>query len=137
MDLSISLFIAASFAVLCTFYIGKSILTIDFSEYSSKNSKKAKLKRLLAKKDTPLSGSKIRRDIRKAFERILIPLGKADQKLLPARMDMTFRKKSSVKSTDLTGISFTAKFTLRMLFPFRKMILKDGTMMAENGVNRF
>lgn len=93
MDLSISLFIAASFAVLCTFYVGKSILTIDFSEYSSKNSKKAKLKRLLAKKDTPLSGSKIRRDIRKAFERILIPLGKADQKLLPARMDMAFRKK--------------------------------------------
>ena len=93
MDLSISLFIAASFAILCTFYIGKSILTIDFSEYSSKNSKKAKLKRLLAKKDTPLSGSKIRRDIRKAFERILIPLGKADQKLLPARMDMAFRKK--------------------------------------------
>ena len=93
MDLSISLFIAASFAVLCTFYIGKSILTIDFSEYSSKNSKKAKLERLLVKKDTPLLGSKIRRDIRKAFERILIPLGKADQKLLPARMDMAFRKK--------------------------------------------
>ena len=93
MDLSISLFIAASFAILCTFYIGKSILTIDFSEYSSKNSKKAKLKRLLAKKDAPLSDSKIRRDIRKAFERILIPLGKADQKLLPARMDMAFRKK--------------------------------------------
>lgn len=93
MDLSISLFIAAAFAVLCTFYIGKSILTIDFSEYSSKNSKKAKLKRLLAKKDTPLSDSKIRRDIRKAFERILIPLGKVDQKLLPARMDMAFRKK--------------------------------------------
>ena len=93
MDLSISLFIAAAFAVLCTFYIGKSILTIDFSEYSSKNSKKAKLKRLLAKKDTPISDSKIRKDIRKAFERILIPLGKADQKLHPARMDMAFRKK--------------------------------------------
>lgn len=137
MDLSISLFIAAAFAVLCTFYIGKSILTIDFSEYSSKNSKKAKLKRLLAKKDTPLSDSKIRRDIRKAFERILIPLGKADQKLLPARMDMAFRKKSSVKSTDLTGISFAAKFTLRMLFPFLKITLKHGTMTAENGVNRF
>ena len=93
MDLSISLFIAASFAVLCTFYIGKSILTIDFSEYSSKNSKKAKLKRLLAKREPPLHDSKIRKDMRKAFERILIPLGKADQKLLPARMDMAFRKK--------------------------------------------
>lgn len=93
MDLSVSLFIAASFAVLCTFYIGKRILTIDFSEYSSKNSKKEKLKRLLAKKDSPLSDSKVRRDIRKAFERILIPLGNADQDLLPARMDMAFRKK--------------------------------------------
>ena len=93
MDLSVSLFIAASFAILCTFYIGNKILTIDYSEYCSKNSKKAKLERLLAKKDTPLQNSKIRRDIRKAFERVLIPLGKAGQKLLPARMDMTFRKK--------------------------------------------
>ena len=93
MDLSVSLFIAASFAILCTFYIGNKILTIDYSEYCSKNSKKAKMERLLAKKVTPLQNSKIRRDIRKAFERVLIPLGKADQKLLPARMDMTFRKK--------------------------------------------
>lgn len=100
MDLSVSLFIAAAFAVLCTFYIGKRILTIDFSEYDPKNSKKAKLERLLAKKETPLQNSKIRRDIRKAFEGILIPLGKADQELLPARMDVAFRKKSSDKSTD-------------------------------------
>ena len=48
---------------------------------------------MLAKKDTPLRNSKIRKDIRKAFEGILIPLGKADQDLLPARMDMAFRKK--------------------------------------------
>ena len=93
MDLSVALIIAASFAILCTFYIGKRILTIDFSEYSSKNSKKAKLERLLAKKETPLQNSKIRRDMRNAFERILIPLGNADQDLLPARMDMAFRKK--------------------------------------------
>ena len=94
MDLSVSLFIAASLAILCTFYIGKRILTIDFSEYCPKNSKKAKLERLLAKRETPLQNSKIRRDIRKAFERILIPLRKADQDLLPTRMDMAFRKKT-------------------------------------------
>ena len=93
MDLSVALIIAASFAILCTFYIGKRILTIDFSEYSSKNSKKAKLERLLVKKGTPLQNSKIRKDIRKAFERILIPLGNADQDLLPARMDLAFRNK--------------------------------------------
>lgn len=93
MDLSISLLIAASFAILCTYYIGDKILVIDFSAYSPQNLKKAKLKRLLAKKDTPLRNSKIRKDIRNAFERILIPLGKADKDLLPARMDMAFRKK--------------------------------------------
>ena len=119
MDLSVALIIAASFAILCTFYIGKRILTIDFSEYSSKNSKKAKLERLLAKKETPLQNSKIRRDMRNAFERILIPLGNADQDLLPAR------------------ISFAAKFTSQMLFPFLKTTLKHGAMTVENGGNRF
>ena len=49
MDLSVSLCIAAAFAILCTFYIGKSILVMDFSEYLPKNLKKAKLERLLAK----------------------------------------------------------------------------------------
>ena len=93
MDLSNSLLLAAIFAVVCTYYIGKKILTIDFSEYRPQNFKKAKLERLLAKKDTPLQNSKIRRDIKKAFERILIPLGTANQDLLPARMDMAFRKK--------------------------------------------
>ena len=93
MGLSISLLIAASFAILCTYYIGDKILVIDFSAYRPQNLKKAKLERLLAKKDTPLQNSKIRKDIRKAFEGILIPLGKADQKLLPARMDMAFRRK--------------------------------------------
>ena len=93
MDLSVSLCIAASFAILCTFYIGKSILVMDFSEYLPKNLKKAKMERLLAKRETPLQDSKIRKDIRKAFERVLIPLGQADQKLLTARMDLAFRKK--------------------------------------------
>ena len=93
MDLSAALFIAASFAVLCTSYIGKRILTIDLSEYCSKNSKKAKRERLLAKRETPLHDAKIRREMRKAFEGVLIPLAKADQKLLPERMDMTFRKR--------------------------------------------
>ena len=93
MGLSISLLIAASFAILCTYYIGDKILVIDFSAYRPQNLKKAKFERLLAKKDTPLRNSKIRKDIKNAFERILIPLGKADQDLLPARMDMAFRKK--------------------------------------------
>lgn len=50
MDLSVALIIAASFAILCTFYIGKRILTIDFSEYSSKNSKKSQTGKIACEK---------------------------------------------------------------------------------------
>ena len=32
MDLSVALIIAASFAILCTFYIGKRILTIELQK---------------------------------------------------------------------------------------------------------
>lgn len=53
MDLSISLLIAASFAILCIYYIGKKILDIDFSAYRLQNLKKAKLERLLAKRTLP------------------------------------------------------------------------------------
>lgn len=137
MDLSISLLIAASFAILCTYYIGEKILVIDFSAYRPQNLKKAKLERLLAKKDTPLRNSKIRKDIRNAFERILIPLGKADKDLLPARMDMAFRKKIVSQINRLNKNKLAEKFTLRMLFPSIKMTLKHGAMTAENGVNRF
>lgn len=53
MDLSVALIIAASFAILCTFYIGKRILTIDFSEYSSKTLKKPNWKDCLRKRKRP------------------------------------------------------------------------------------
>lgn len=53
MDLSISLLIAASFAILCTYYIGDKILVIDFSAYRPQNLKKAKLERLLEKRTLP------------------------------------------------------------------------------------
>ena len=58
MDLSVSLCIAAAFAILCTFYIGKSILVMDFSEYLPKNLKKAKLERLLANSSTGFENPK-------------------------------------------------------------------------------
>ena len=92
MDLSDAFWLTAAFVVLCGYYIGEKIIDVDFSCFLPKNLKKAKMKRLLAKHSTPLEGTKIKKTIKKAFEEILIPLGKADEKKLPARMDMTFRK---------------------------------------------
>ena len=92
MSLSDAFWLAAAFAVLCAYYIGEKIIDIDFSCFLAKNRKKAKYKRLLAKRATPLADMGLRRNIRSAFENVLIPLGKADKKLLPPRMDKTFRR---------------------------------------------
>lgn len=92
MDLSDAFWLSVGFVILCTYFIGEKIIDIDFSCFLPKNLKKAKMKRLLAKRRTPLEGTKIKKNIKIAFEEILVPLGRADEKLLPARMDMTFRK---------------------------------------------
>ena len=93
MGLSDASWFAATVAILLGIYIGERILDIDFSVFLAKNRKKGKIKRMMEQRgDTTLQKSEIRRDIRKAFERILIPLEKADKNRLPSRMDMTFRK---------------------------------------------
>lgn len=92
MSLSDAFWLAAAFAVLCAYYIGEKIIDIDFSCFLAKNRKKAKYRRLLAKRETPLADMGIRKNIRNAFEKVLVPLGKADKKLLPTRMDKTFRR---------------------------------------------
>ena len=55
MSLSDAFWLAAAFAVLCAYYIGEKIIDIDFSCFLAKNRKKAKYKRLLAKRETPLA----------------------------------------------------------------------------------
>ena len=92
MNLSDAFWLAAAFAVLCAYYIGEKVIDIDFSCFLAKNRKKAKYRRLLAKRETPLADMGLRKNIRNAFEKVLVPLGKADKKLLPPRMDMTFRR---------------------------------------------
>lgn len=92
MSLSEAFWIAAAVAVICSYFIGEKLLDFDFSAILPSNLKRAKLKRLLVKRETPLQGMGLHGNIKKEFEKILIPLGKADKSLLPARMDMTFRR---------------------------------------------
>ena len=87
-----ALIIAAVISVLFLLCIVGIVVYHNFSQIlSSKNSKKATFERLLADGSTPLHSSGLRREIRKAFERVLVPLSKADKNALPARMDRTFR----------------------------------------------
>lgn len=92
MSIYSSFIMAAFFTLLYIFYIGVKIIDVDFSCFLPNNSKKAMRKKLLAQRNTPLQGANLRRDIRKAFENILVPLGKANKNLLPSRMDLNFRR---------------------------------------------
>lgn len=92
MSLSEALLIAIAVTAIYAYFIGEKIVKIDFSCLQPKNLKSAKLKRLLYNRNTPLQGADLHGDIKHAFENILIPLAKADKDLLPARMDMVFRR---------------------------------------------
>ena len=60
------------------------------------------MKRILAKRETPLQGARLQKDIKDSFENVLLPLGKADKGYLPKRMDLTFRRKM-VHQVELLG----------------------------------
>ena len=80
----------------------EKIIDIDFEQFMPKNLKKAKMKRILAKRETPLQGARLQKDIKDSFENVLLPLGKADKGYLPKRMDLTFRRKM-VHQVELLG----------------------------------
>lgn len=85
--------IAAVFALTYLFFVGGKIIQWDLSGFQPENRKQAKCKKMLGQRHPPFSGANLRRGIRKSVEKILLPLGKADKSLLPARMDRTFRQR--------------------------------------------
>lgn len=93
MSVSEAFWIAAAFAVICSYFIGEKLLNFDFSVLLPSNMRRSKLKRLLAERETPLHGMGLHGDIKQEFEKIFIPLAKADKNLLPSRMDMIFRQR--------------------------------------------
>ena len=92
MSLSDALLIAIAVTAVYAYFVGGKIIKVNFSGLQPKNLKTAKLKRLLYGRDTPLQGVGLHGDIKRAFENILVPLAGADKDLLPARMDMVFRR---------------------------------------------
>ena len=92
MSLSDAIFFAALVTIVCAIGIAEKIIDVDMDQFLPENLKKAKIKRIFAERNTPLQGN-VQKEIQKAFESVLLPLGKADKNLLPKRMDMTFRRK--------------------------------------------
>ena len=102
MGLSEAMLFAFAATIICAFAIAEKIIDIDFEQFMPKNLKKAKMKRILAKRETPLQGARLQKDIKDSFENVLLPLGKADKGCLPKRMDLTFRRKM-VHQVELLG----------------------------------
>ena len=93
MSLSDAIFFAALVTIVCAIGIAEKIIDVDMDQFLPENLKKAKIKRIFVERNTPLQGTNVQKEIKKAFESVLLPLGKADKNLLPKRMDMTFRRK--------------------------------------------
>ena len=90
-----SLIFAATLAVVCSIGIEKiMVMDWDFTELLPSNRRRAKMKRLMEQRPTPLHKENIPDDIRKQIEAMLMPRWNADVRQLPPRMDRTFRRES-------------------------------------------
>lgn len=92
MSIYSAFWIAAAITIILAVYIAEKFIELDLSGLLPHNLRRAKLRRLLAERDTPLHGMKLHGDIKRELEKLLIPLKRADKRLLPARMDKTFRR---------------------------------------------
>ena len=126
MSLSTALWIAGAVTLLVTVLIGEKIIDLDFSGLQPQNRKKAKRARLLAARATPLEGTRLRREMKTAFEDMLLPFAKTDKTLLPPRMDKAFRH-SALRQLEL--------LERRQLC--REILLTDVTTEPENDFTRW
>ena len=67
MGLSEAMLFAFAATIICVFAIAEKIIDIDFEQFMPKNLKKAKMKRILAKRETPLQGARLQKDIKDSF----------------------------------------------------------------------
>ena len=93
MNLLEAAIMGAAYTIVFFFFLGEKIIKVDFSGLLKRNWKSTKCKKMLAQWKEPWQGTNLQGEIRSAFNMVLLPLGKADKGLLPARMDMTFRRR--------------------------------------------
>ena len=93
MNLLEAAIMGAAYTIVFLYFIGEKIIKVDFSGLLKRNWKSTKCKKMLAQWKGPWQGTNLQSEIRSAFNMVLLPLGKADKGFLPARMDMTFRRR--------------------------------------------
>lgn len=84
---------AAAITIALIGFAANKILDVDFTAFFRRNWKSTKCKKMLLQRKGPWQGTNVHGEIRKAFDLVLLPLGKADKELLPTRMDKNFRRR--------------------------------------------
>ena len=84
---------AVAYTVVFVCFIGEKIIKADLSGIRRQNWKSTKCRKMLSQREPMLKGTNLHGEIQNTFEQILLPLGKSDKRLLPARMDRNFRRR--------------------------------------------
>ena len=81
---------AAAITIALIGFAANKILDVDFTAFFRRNWKSTKCKKMLLQRKGPWQGTNVHGEIRNVFDKVLLPLGKADKELLPTRMDKNF-----------------------------------------------
>ena len=84
---------AAAITIALIGFAANKILDVDFTVFFRRNWKSTKCKKMLLQRKGPWQGTNVHGEIRNVFDKVLLPLGKADKELLPTRMDKNFRRR--------------------------------------------
>ena len=106
MGLSEAMLFAFAATIICVFAIAEKIIDIDFEQFMPKNLKKAKMKRILAKRETPLQGARLQKDIKDSFENVLLPLGKQIRVIFQREWILHFAERWFIRWNCWESVSF-------------------------------
>ena len=67
MSLSDAIFFAALVTIVCAIGIAEKIIDVDMDQFLPENLKKAKIKRIFVERNTPLQGTNVQKEIKKAL----------------------------------------------------------------------
>ena len=124
---------AAAITIALIGFAANKILDVDFTVFFRRNWKRTKCKKMLAQRKGPWQGTNVQGEIRRAFDLVLLPLEKADKGLLPARMDMTFRRRIEQQIGLLERQKLCREIRLIDVVPLPKTASSTGTMTAGSG----
>lgn len=106
MGLSEAMLFAFAATIICAFAIAEKIIDIDFEQFMPKNLKKAKMKRILAKRETPLQGARLQKDIKDSFENVLLHLEKQIRVIFQREWILHFAERWFIRWNCWESVSF-------------------------------